>query len=68
MSSVLVFDSWPEAFDTCRERNRPIHVAVKGKIQKIYPSGSGLDIGFYLDHSDLRARFKTVTDYREARS
>jgi len=37
------FDTWEEAFDACRERNRPIVVRCdedgKTEVSKIYPSG-----------------------------
>jgi hypothetical protein len=35
-----VFATWEEAFDTCRERDRPLRVYVDGEIAKIFPSGS----------------------------
>ena len=33
------FDSWEEAFNACRERNRPIKVVVGTEMRTIFPSG-----------------------------
>lgn len=34
------FDTWSEAYDTCRERNRPLVVLVDDVTNKIFPSGA----------------------------
>lgn len=35
-----LFDEWSDAFDTCRERNRPITVKVgEEPVEVIFPSG-----------------------------
>jgi len=34
------YATWEEAFDACREANRPLVVRVDGEIAKIFPSGS----------------------------
>lgn len=46
MSEYERFDSWEEAFDTCRERDRPLTITVwdnedeRGWVDaKIFPSG-----------------------------
>lgn len=41
MRTVEAFSMWWEAFDTCRERNRPLVVTVgpEGGEWKIFPSG-----------------------------
>ena len=39
MRVVKQFDSMEEAFQTCRELNRPILAEVDGKVSKIFPSG-----------------------------
>lgn len=31
---------WSEAFDCCRERDRPMWVRVGGEVAKCYPSGA----------------------------
>ncbi len=36
---IEYFDTWWEAFDVCRERNRPIVADVNGLQEKIFPSG-----------------------------
>ena len=47
-SDCEVFDTWSEAFDACRERDRPIVVECSedriGEVAKIYPSGSSKTI------------------------
>ena len=35
----IEMDSFSDAFDLCRERNRPITVIVNGSVHKIFPSG-----------------------------
>lgn len=39
MAIAETFDTWPEAFDACREANRPLVVCVDGEVAKIFPSG-----------------------------
>lgn len=39
MSKPLTVGSWPEAFDVCRERNRPLVVKDCGDVVCIFPSG-----------------------------
>ena len=41
VDTAEAFHDWPEAFDVCRERNRPIIANVKLEICKIFPSGHG---------------------------
>jgi len=43
-SNNLEFIEWSEAFDCCRERNRPINATVKGETCKIYPSGRQVNL------------------------
>ena len=42
-STFEEFDTWPEAFDCCRERNRPLDVCVPDgpdyEYARIFPSG-----------------------------
>ena len=33
------FTTWSEAFDTCRERDRPLCVVVDNELGTCYPSG-----------------------------
>ncbi len=35
------FDDFPEAFDYCREVDRPVVVTVLGERWKLFPSGAG---------------------------
>ena len=37
--SVIEFPTWPDAFDYCREANRPVVFRIGGEVWKIYPSG-----------------------------
>ncbi len=40
MKQIASVSDWPEAFDACRERNRPLVVQDSdGSIERIYPSG-----------------------------
>lgn len=36
---IKEFDDFPEAFDYCRERDKPVIVKIQGKEWKLYPSG-----------------------------
>lgn len=37
----LIVADWNEAFDVCRERNRPVRVMDRsGQVDRIFPSGS----------------------------
>lgn len=39
------FDFMSDAFDYCREANRPIRVCVSGEIWKLFPSGKATATG-----------------------
>jgi len=43
-SNNETFIDWSDAFDTCRERNRPINATVDGETCKIYPSGRSVNL------------------------
>jgi hypothetical protein len=43
--SPYIFGDWSDAFDLCRELNRPIVVRVHGEMSRIYPSGKEITIG-----------------------
>lgn len=39
MSKPIEFESMPDAFDYCREADRPVAVIVAGERWKLFPSG-----------------------------
>lgn len=43
--SVKEFSTWSDAYDHCREANRPVVVTVGGECRKIYPSGHSAPAG-----------------------
>lgn len=43
------FDNYPDAFDYCRERNRPVLVIVGDKVTKLMPSGCAYEKGYNPD-------------------
>ena len=40
------FNTYPDAFDYCRERNRPVLVIVGEKVAKLMPSGAAYEKGY----------------------
>lgn len=45
LTPVMQFETWPDAFDFCRDADRPIVVSVGGEVRKIYPSGHSAPAG-----------------------
>jgi hypothetical protein len=39
MNEIREFADWSDAFDYCREVNKPIFARVSGQVQKLFPSG-----------------------------
>lgn len=44
-STLQRFDSFPAAFDYCREADKPMVAIVTGVVYKLFPSGNAVPMG-----------------------